>query len=98
MPRFDSVLPPLVGRTEEIGTIATWLRRGERLLALWGPPGIGKTRLATEIARRSEELAAGPAWVCSVAEAGDVDRLCATMAAQLDAPFAGAMSTHQSLL
>jgi predicted ATPase/DNA-binding winged helix-turn-helix (wHTH) protein len=49
---------PLLGRERELTEAADLLRSGDaRLLTLTGPGGIGKTRLATEIARRlaSEE-------------------------------------------
>ena len=55
---FRVPTPPtsLVGREHEVETIATLLRKEDvRLLTLIGPGGVGKTRLAIEVARRSRE-------------------------------------------
>ncbi|MBZ0315556.1 MAG: LuxR C-terminal-related transcriptional regulator [Anaerolineae bacterium] len=44
---------PLVGRQNEVATATDLLRRADvRLVTLTGPPGVGKTRLALEIANR----------------------------------------------
>ncbi len=44
---------PLIGRHNEIETASAALRRGETpLLTVTGPGGVGKTRLAIEVARR----------------------------------------------
>ncbi len=59
--------PPnaLIGREREVAAVVAALRDGVRLLTLFGPPGIGKTRLAIQAAEEAAPLFGGA--VCFVA-------------------------------
>ena len=61
--RMPSPRTSFVGRDEELATVATGLT-GARIVTLLGPGGAGKTRLATEVARRhGRTFAGGVEWV-----------------------------------
>ena len=55
-------LTSLVGRAAELQGIAEALRKG-RLVTLTGPGGVGKTRLALELARRQVGRRAAGVWL-----------------------------------
>ncbi|MFZ6003279.1 MAG: BTAD domain-containing putative transcriptional regulator [Actinomycetota bacterium] len=67
-----SVPGPLVGRDQELERVAAALANGHRV-ALLGSPGVGKTRLAIEVARRlgTEQVA----WI-DLRETGASARAC----------------------
>ena len=65
-PSVPAPLTSFVGRDEELTQLRKLLGSG-RLITLTGPGGVGKTRLATEIAGRLE----GPAWFVPLAPVSD---------------------------
>lgn len=77
-------LTPLIGREREIAVVRERFQQGgARLVTLTGPGGVGKTRLAMEIARRLEPtLADGFIWV-DLAPVGEPNLVLATIARAL---------------
>jgi predicted ATPase len=68
-----------IGREEELAQVVNLLRE-HRLVTLTGPPGVGKSRLALEVARALESELRGGAWHVGLANAttaADVIRLVA---------------------
>jgi predicted ATPase/DNA-binding SARP family transcriptional activator len=86
-PRSRGNLPApatsFVDREEELAQ-AVELLREHRLVTLTGPPGVGKTRLALEVARTLEPETAGGTWLVDLTRAArtaDVVRLTANAVA-----------------
>src|SRR5262245_54548667 len=71
-----------VGRGEDLTRLAELCAAGASIVTLWGPPGIGKTRLAVELGRRGN-LQRGDgraqAWFCDIASARDIADVCAAL-------------------
>ena len=59
-----------MGREEECAAVEAALRR-ERLVTLTGPGGIGKTRLAIEVAGKVADAFAGGVWFVGLASLSD---------------------------
>lgn len=79
---------PFVGREVEITAVAALLDEPEcRLLTLLGPGGIGKTRLALEVARRKVETFANGVRFVSLAPVATADLLVTAVADALTLPL-----------
>lgn len=98
-PRFARTAPaglnastadPVIGRSREMALIEqTLLRPGARLVTLTGPGGVGKTRLAGEIARRLGPRGPGSIPFLRLDGLRDAALVIPTMAAALNVPVAG---------
>jgi MoxR-like ATPase len=70
----------IVGRSHEIdAACAEIVERGARLVTLSGPPGVGKTRLAVEIADGLAERFEHGAWFVDLAPVADAHHVAATL-------------------
>ncbi|MGH2534100.1 MAG: ATP-binding protein [Thermomicrobiales bacterium] len=89
-PRLPAPLTPLVGREEEIARVAALVRDpAVRPLTLTGPGGVGKTRLALQVAADvAEEFADGVAFV-ELAAVRDSELVAPTIAQTLGVRSAG---------
>ncbi len=73
MPALDNVPLPLasiVGRAHELDVLGRLLR-GRRLLTVAGPGGVGKTRLALELAHRLAPHRPDGAWLVDLTAGAD---------------------------
>jgi predicted ATPase len=79
------VLTSFIGRAEAVGEVAGLL--GEfRLVTVTGPGGMGKTRLAGEVARQVAGRFADGVWLVELAAVQDPALVPAAVAAALGVP------------
>jgi predicted ATPase/DNA-binding SARP family transcriptional activator len=84
-------LTPLVGRDEELRDL-TRLFRDHRFITLVGPGGVGKTRLALEVARDQSESLAHGACLVELAPVGDPAGVSTAISSALDLPDPGRLA------
>jgi predicted ATPase/DNA-binding SARP family transcriptional activator len=83
-------LTPLVGREAELAALAALLRQEEvRLLTILGAGGMGKTRLALELARAGLDGYADGVFFVALAPLAAAGALASTIAQALDLPVQG---------
>jgi non-specific serine/threonine protein kinase len=94
---FPAVLTSFIGRDEAVRDVAGLL--GEcRLVTVTGPGGVGKTRLADQVARRVAVRFTDGAWLAELAAVRDPAQVAAVVAAALGireqpgVPVAGAVA------
>ncbi len=84
-PRPGGNLPvlhsPTIGRSAELASAAQLLSGGSRLLTVIGPGGVGKTRLAVEVATALSP--AGGGWFCTLDSVSDPALVPGAIAAAL---------------
>jgi predicted ATPase/DNA-binding CsgD family transcriptional regulator len=98
-PHLPRRLTPLLGREQELAQIRTQLLDPAcHLLTLLGPGGMGKTRLAIEVATRlQDEFAAGVCFV-NLQPLNDPAQLPTALADALHFPLSGPDSVESQLL
>jgi len=79
---FPAALTSFVGRTDELAEVADLLA-SYRLVTVTGPGGVGKTRLAGEVAGRVAGRFADGVWLAELAPVADPAQVAAAVAARL---------------
>ncbi len=93
-------IPPttLIGRAAEVAAVVALLSREEiRLVTLTGPGGVGKTRLAVQVAAAAPSCATDAVVFVSLAPLSDAPLVLATIAATLGLQEVGAQPLLASL-
>jgi predicted ATPase/DNA-binding winged helix-turn-helix (wHTH) protein/tetratricopeptide (TPR) repeat protein len=78
-----------VGRDNLVLDLAEFLQSSTRLVTLVGLGGVGKTRLAMELALRVSSGFPGGVWLLDLSDVRDMDDLVATIASTLDLRLTG---------
>jgi len=84
--RLKSYGTSFVGRERDLEALTASLTRGDGLVTLFGPGGIGKTRLAVEIAQRVRATFPGGVFFCDLTEARTAEGICFVVGSALGVP------------
>ena len=94
----DQPGPPLVGRRRELWEVVTALTSEAPVCSLTGPGGVGKTRLATEAARRAATHFGGAVTVVELAAVRDPALVLPTVAQALGVAQSGGQDVPTALV
>jgi predicted ATPase len=86
-----------VGRSDEVRGLRAALGRAA-LVTVTGAGGVGKTRLATQVAAELVPSFADGAWLCELAAAGDADSLAQVVASTLGVDQRAGRSLERSIV
>jgi predicted ATPase/class 3 adenylate cyclase len=89
---------PIIGREDDIATVARMLEEGLRLLTLTGPGGIGKTRLAIAAAAEAEPVFRDGIGFVDLAEVSDAGRVPEVIAEGLGRMVEGAATGEEVIV
>ena len=94
---FALALTSFVGRDKEVAEVAALLEE-YRLVTVTGPGGMGKTRLADEVARVAASRFADGAWLVELAAVRDPALVAAAVADGVGVQQASGLSVTESLI
>lgn len=99
-PRRPAPLTPLVGREAEVAELVALLdpASGQRLVSIVGLGGMGKSRLALEVAHRSENVYAHGTAFVSLDPLASAEFLVSAIAGSLGLRFEGTTDPREQLL